>query len=207
MTGFTAFEPSIVGKWLELLKAVAPSCVKIGFVFNPVASRSNYEAWLRRLEAAAFTLAVEPLALPVHDLTEMRGAVAALGCNAGGGLLLLPDTFTVANYFTMTALALESRLPACHPVSFFTSAGGLMSYGPNGAQVFRQAAAYVDRILKGAAAGDLPVQQPNAFELVINLKTAKAMGLTMPPWMLARAVRLSCFDLTRATAIESGHGD
>jgi putative tryptophan/tyrosine transport system substrate-binding protein len=187
MTGFTTFEPSIVGKWLELLKAVAQSVRHIGFLFNPDASRSTCEVWLRQLQAAATSLAVEPLALPVHHLTEMRSALVALGREPDCGLLVLPDALTVANYATIDALALEHRIPACYPSRFFATGGGLMSYGPNGIRVFQQAASYVNRILSGADPGDLPIQQPNAFELVINLKTAKAMGLTAPPWSLARA--------------------
>jgi putative tryptophan/tyrosine transport system substrate-binding protein len=187
MTGFTTFEPPIVGKWLELLMAVAPGVTRVGFMFNPEASRSTLKDWLHQLEVAASSLAVEPSALPVHDLTEMTSAVVALGYEQGSGLLVLPDTFTVANYPKIDALALQHRLPACYPYRYFVVEGGLMSYGPNGAQVFRQAASYVDRILRGANPGDLPIQQPNAFELVINLKIAKALGLTVPPWLLARA--------------------
>jgi putative tryptophan/tyrosine transport system substrate-binding protein len=187
VTGFTTFEPPIVGKWLELLKSIAPRVARVGFVFHPDASRSTLKAWVRQFEATAASLSVEPLALPVHDLTEVRSALEGLGQQPVSGVLLLPDTFTVANYPEIDALARQQRLPTCYPYRHFVADGGLMSYGPDGIPVFRQAAAYVDRILKGANAGDLPIQQPNAFELVINLKTAKAMDLTVPPWLLARA--------------------
>jgi putative tryptophan/tyrosine transport system substrate-binding protein len=151
------------------------------------ASRSTLNAWLCQFEATTSSLSVEPLALPVHDLTEVRTALVALGHQPASSLLVLPDTFTVANYLQIDALARQHRLPACYPYRHFVADGGLMSYGPDGAPVYRQAASYVDRILRGANAGDLPIQRPNAFELVINLKTAKAMGLAPPAWLLARA--------------------
>jgi putative ABC transport system substrate-binding protein len=186
VTGFTTFEPSIVGKWLEFLKAIAPHVTRVGFMFNSDAT-PIWETWLRQFDAATSDFAVEPVTLNVHDLGQVQSGLVALGQESGSGLVIFPDTFTVANHPTIETLAMEQRIPACYPYRYFTTSGGLMSYGPNGAQVFRQAASYVDRILKGTNPGDLPIQQPNAFELVINLKTAKAMDLTVPPWLLARA--------------------
>jgi putative tryptophan/tyrosine transport system substrate-binding protein len=186
ITGFTTFEPSIVGKWLEFLKAIAPSAGRVGLLFNPDATQI-WERWKQQFDLAASASAVEPVAFGVHDLTELREALATLAHGSRAGLLVFPDVFTVANYADIGILTLEHRIPACYPYRYFAAKGGLMSYGPNGAQVFRQAASYVDRILRGANPGDLPIQQPNAFELVINLKTAKAIGLAVPPWMVARA--------------------
>jgi putative tryptophan/tyrosine transport system substrate-binding protein len=186
VTGFVTFEPSIVGKWLEFLKAIAPTTSGVGFLFNPDATQV-WEWWKQLFDVAASASAVKPVAFGVHDLAELREALATLAHESRAGLLVFPDVFTVANYPNITALALEHQIPACYPYRYFAVAGGLMSYGPNGSQVFRQAASYVDRILRGAKPGDLPIQQPNAFELVINLKTAKAMRLDVPPWMIARA--------------------
>jgi putative tryptophan/tyrosine transport system substrate-binding protein len=187
VTGLTTFEPSIVGKWMELLAAIAPNVRRIYFIFNPDASQTYRDNWLLQFDSAARSFAVEPTLLRVRNLAELRSTVATLGQKPHCGLLMLPDTFTVGNYASIVALARGLHLPACYPYRYFTTEGGLMSYGPNGAQVFRQAASYIDRILRGAKAGDLPIQQPNAFELVINLKIAKSMGLAPPAWLLARA--------------------
>jgi putative ABC transport system substrate-binding protein len=193
MTGVTGLDyPSIVGKWLELLKSLAPQVMRIGILFNPSAyyvylppPPGSY--WIRQLEAVASLFAVEPVAVPVHDLGEMRSALAALSRVPGSGLLIATDTFTVGHYRDIVALALQHRLPGCFPYAYCAAEGGLISYGPNGAQVFRQAASYVDRILRGVHPRDLPIQRPTALELVINLKTAKALELTVPPLLLARA--------------------
>jgi putative tryptophan/tyrosine transport system substrate-binding protein len=193
MTGIAGLDyPTIFGKWLELLKAIAPQVARVGIMFNPDA----YHVYLppppgsyllQQLEPAASLLGVEPIAVPVRDLGAMRDAIAALGRQGSAGLLVATDVFTVGHYPNIVSLALEHRLPGCYPYRYFATAGGLMSYGPNGVQVFRQAASYVDRILRGAQARDLPIQRPTSFELVINLKTANALGLTVPPLMLARA--------------------
>jgi putative tryptophan/tyrosine transport system substrate-binding protein len=195
LTGFTTFEPSIIGKWVELLKAVAPTVSRVGFVHNPYAYERQvsppramwWSLWLHELEAMAPSFSVQAVALPVRDFAETQRALASLSEEPGGSLLINVDPFTVGNYRALVALALQYGLPACYPYSYFAAEGGLMSYGPNGAGMFRQAATYVDRILRGANVGDLPIQQASAFELVINLKTAKAMGLAVPPWMIARA--------------------
>jgi putative ABC transport system substrate-binding protein len=194
LTGFTTFESTIIGKWLELLKAIAPGIPRVGFMYNPDAYDQLlspphlvfWSKWLHELEAVAPSFAVEPVALPVRDLGEMRDALSVLG-RMPSGLLVNVDPFTVGHCRPLVAQALQHRVPGCYAYNYFASEGGLMSYGPNGARMFVQAASYVDRILKGAKAGDLPIQQPNALELVINLKSAKTMGLTVPPWLLARA--------------------
>jgi putative tryptophan/tyrosine transport system substrate-binding protein len=187
LTGFTTFEPMIVGKWLELLKAIAPDIKRIGLMFNPDASQAYCETWLRQLEAFASPMAIEPSALRVHDLAELQGALAYLARRSDTGFLVVPDTFTVANYPYIVTHAQQNALPACYPYRYFATQGGLMSYGPNVPQAYRQVASYVDAILRGASPGDLPIQQPNTFELVINLKTANAMHVTVPPRLLARA--------------------
>jgi putative ABC transport system substrate-binding protein len=182
----------IVGKWLELLKGMAPHVTRVAIMFNPGAyfvylppPPGSY--WIDQLEAAASSFAVEPVAVHVNDLDEMRGAMAALGRHSRSGVLVATDTFTVGHYRDIVSLALQHRVPGCFPYKYFAIEGGLMSYGPNGAQVFRQAASYVDRILRGTHPRDLPIQRPTTLELVINLRTAKALGLTVPPLLLARA--------------------
>jgi putative tryptophan/tyrosine transport system substrate-binding protein len=186
VTGFATFEPSIGGKWLQFLKAIAPDVIRAGFMFNPTAS-GLWKTWLHELQAVAPDVAIEPLELPVHDLVEIEGRLESMGHDASSGLIILPDTFTLANYSHIVAGVLEHKVPACYPYRYFVSQGGLMSYGPNLPQGYRQVASYVDRILRGTNPGDLPIQQSNAFELVINLKAAKALGLAVPPWMVARA--------------------
>jgi putative ABC transport system substrate-binding protein len=193
ITGVTGLDyPSIVGKWLELLKAIAPQVTRVGIAFNPGSYYSYLPPppgsyWLRELEAVAPAFAVEPIAVPLDDHSEIQSALAALGGEPGGGLLVATDTFTVGHYRHIVSSALEHRLPGCYPYRYFAVHGGLLSYGPNGAEAFRQAASYVDRILRGADPKDLPIRRPTAFEMTINLKTAKALGLTVPPIMLARA--------------------
>jgi putative tryptophan/tyrosine transport system substrate-binding protein len=193
MTGVTGLDyPSIIGKWLELLKAIAPRVTRVGIMFNPDAyfpylppPPGSY--WLRQLNAVASAFAVEPIAVPVHDHVEIRSAVAELSSESGGGLLVATDTFTVGYYRRIVSCALEHRLPGCYPYRYFAIDGGLLSYGPNGAEAFRQVASYVDLILRGANPRDLPIRRPTVFELTINLKTANVLGLTVPSLMLARA--------------------
>jgi putative tryptophan/tyrosine transport system substrate-binding protein len=187
VTGFTnGLEPFIVAKWLEMLRAVAPNVTHVGFMFNPSAT-STWENWLRQFKSAATSSSVKPQALPIHGLPETESCLAALGGARSSALIVMPDVFMLAHHADIAALAAHYDLPACYPFRYFTTDGGLMSYGANGAKVSRQAASYVDRILRGARPGELPIQQPNTLELVINLKTAKTMGLNVPPWLLARA--------------------
>jgi len=194
MTGFTSFEYAIVGKWLELLKAIAPRVRRVGIMFNPDGwdrtlspPRGDWEEWLHPLEAFAPSFAIEATPVAVRNFAEMHEALADLGRGGDGGLLVATDPSTVGNYRSIVDLALQHRVPACYPYRYFAVAGGLMSYGPNGAAMFRQAAAYVDRILKGAHPSDLPIQRPNKFEFVVNLKTARAFGLEVPRPLLVRA--------------------
>jgi putative tryptophan/tyrosine transport system substrate-binding protein len=194
ITGFTTFEYAIVGKWLELLKAIAPRVTRVGLMFNPDAydrtlypPRGNWMDWFRQLEAFAPSFAIDHIAVPVRNFVESETALADFARRPDGGLLVATDPFTVGNYRHLVGLALRHQLPACYPYRYFATEGGLMSYGPNGAAMFRQAASYVDRIPKGANPGDLPIQRPNKFEFVLNLKTARALGLDVPRSLLVRA--------------------
>jgi ABC-type uncharacterized transport system substrate-binding protein len=185
VTGFTNIEPTTAGKWLELLKEIAPHVARVAFLFNP--ATAPYEYYLSSFKAAARSFAVEAIAAPVRDRSELEPVITALARAPNGGLVLMTDTFLLNHREEITSLAVRYRLPAVYPYRAFTEAGGLLSYGNDTHDNFRRAASYVDRILKGAKPSELPVQAPVKFELVINLKTAKALGLEIPPQLLARA--------------------
>jgi ABC-type uncharacterized transport system substrate-binding protein len=178
-TGFTNLEPSIAGKWLELLKEVAPRVARAGFMFNPEASPIA-PLFLRSAEMAASTFGVQPIPVHVRTVAEIESGITKFGREPGSGLIFPPDTFTTANYRFIVELAARNRLPTIYAFRYFCAAGGLISYGPDVVDQFRRAASYVDRILRGEKPGDLPVQQPTKFEFVINLKSAKALGLDVP---------------------------
>jgi putative ABC transport system substrate-binding protein len=184
-TGFTNFEFNMGGKWLEVLKTAAPAVTKVALIYNP--KTTPYAGYLKSIETSAPSLGVELIARGVADVAGIAPAIAMAGAAANGGLIVFPDFFTSANNELIIAAAAQNRVPAIYPYRYFAANGGLMSYGVNTAEEFRRAAGYVNRILRGAKPSDLPVQAPNKFELVINLKTAKALGLTMPPTLLARA--------------------
>jgi putative ABC transport system substrate-binding protein len=186
VTGFTFTEPTMAGKWLELLKAIAPRIVRVAMLFNP-ASATYADYWLNPFKAAAPSFAVEAIAAPVRDTSELESVIAALAREPNGGLIAMPDSFTDAHRVEITSLAARYRLPAVYPFRFFAEVGGLLSHGVDRTDNFRRAATYVDRILKGEKPADLPVQTPTKYELVINLKTAKALGLELPPTLIARA--------------------
>ena len=186
LTGFTSFEFTVGSKWLEALKHVAPAVRHVALIFNPDTAPFAHLFWQPVVEAApAFD--VEPIQTPVRDAGEIKHAIETFARGANGGLMVLPDVSTTNYRDLIIALAARHRLPAVYPFRYFAASGGLMSYGSDLADVYRRAASYVDRILKGAAPGDLPVQAPSKFELVINLKTANALGLTVPPLWLGRA--------------------
>src|SRR4029453_17809420 len=174
LTGFTNFEPSIASKWLELVKRVAPNITRVAYLFNPNTAPLLYA---KAVEAAAPALSLKPFAAAVHDADEMERVIEQFARASDGALLVLPDLFTATNRRSIIALAAHHRLPAVYPFRYFVAGGGLMSYGIEMLETYRQAASYVDRILKGEKPSDLPVQQPTKYELVINLKTAKALGL------------------------------
>ena len=180
-TGFTNLEPSVGTKWLELLKDTAPQMRRIAVMFS--AAGSIYQPFYRSIEAAAPKFEVETIAAPLHGAEDIEAAMTGLGREANGGLILLPDTLTTRYNKLIVELAARHRLPAMYAFRLFVDAGGLMSYGPDLADQFRQAATYVDRIFRGAQPGDLPIQEPTKFQFVINLKTAKALGLDVP-WHL-----------------------
>jgi putative tryptophan/tyrosine transport system substrate-binding protein len=184
-TGFTFFEFSTVGKGLEALKQIAPGVSRVGLPFNPD-TRSNI-SFLPVIETVAPSLALEFIKAPVRNAGDIETAIAEIARKPGSGLMLLPDPFTIFHREQIVDLAARHHLPAAYVVRSFVTAGGLMSYGVDVTDLYRRAADYVDRILKGAKTADLPVQQPNKFELVINLKTAKALGLEIPATLLARA--------------------
>ena len=185
LTGFTSFEFTIGSKWLEALKHVAPAVTRVALIFNPDTAPFAHMFW-QPVEDAAPSFDVEPMQAPVRDVGEIERTVAAFA-RQNGGLMVLPDVSTTNHRDLIIALAARHRLPAVYPYRYFATSGGLMSYGSDLADVYRRAASYVDRILKGAVPGDLPVQAPAKFEFVINLKTANALGLTVPPLWLGRA--------------------
>jgi putative ABC transport system substrate-binding protein len=186
ITGFTFVEFTMVGKWLEMLKEIAPSLRRVALIFNPQTA-PYYHVYLREFGAVPSTLAAELAAAPVRDQAEIETAVAALAHEPAGGLIAAPDPFINTRRGLIMALAKRYRLPAIWGFRHYVTEGALMSYGPDTADIVRRSASYVDRILKGEKPADLPVQAPTKYELAINLKTAKALGLTVPPSLLARA--------------------
>jgi putative ABC transport system substrate-binding protein len=179
VTGFSAVEPTTAAKWLELLKEVAPHVVRVAFLFNPVTA-PNFEYYLNPIKAAAASVALAAVAAPVHDLPELESAVAAQAREPNGGLVVMPEPSMNHHRAEVISLAARYRLPAIYPYRVYTELGGLLSYGIDPPDNFRRAASYADRILKGAKPSELPVQAPVKFELVINLKTAKTLGLDVP---------------------------
>jgi ABC-type uncharacterized transport system substrate-binding protein len=186
VTGFTNFEFSIGGKWLQTLKEIVPSLTRVATVYNP-RTAPYAEALLQPIEVAARSFAVTATAAPAEDAGALERGVGSFARMPNGGLIVLPDVSTVQHRELIVALAARHRLPAIYPYRFYAVSGGLISYGTDVADVFRRAASYVDRILKGERPGDLPVQAPSKFETVVNMKTAKALGLDTSPMLLARA--------------------
>jgi putative ABC transport system substrate-binding protein len=186
LTGFTSFEFSIGTKWLEALKQAAPHVTRVLLMFNPQ-SAPFADLFLRAVEAAAPHLSVAPIRAAVRDTADVDRAFDALAREPNAGLMVLPD-ISMTNYReAIVALAARHRVPAIYPFRYFAVSGGLMSYGTDLSEVSWRAATYVHRILKGEKPGDLPVQAPTKYELVINLRTAQALGLTVPPTLLALA--------------------
>ena len=186
VTGFVTLEGSLGGKWLELLKEIAQRVNRVAFLFNP--EMAPYaEFYLNPFKAAAASSAVEAIAAPVRDMSELESVVAAQARSPNGGLIVMPDSFTNVHRAEITSLAARYRLPAIYPRRFFTQVGGLLSYGIDELDNFRRAATYADRILKGHKPSELPVQAPVKFELVINLKTDKTLGLDVPLSLQQRA--------------------
>jgi putative ABC transport system substrate-binding protein len=186
VTGFSTMEPTMASKWLELLKEIAPRVARVALLFNP-ATAPYFEYYLNPFKAAAASFGVEAIVASVRDTSEVESVVAAQARQPNGGLAVMPDAFTVTHRAEVISLAARHRLPAVYPFRFFTEAGGLLSYGTDLVDNYRRAASYADRILKGAKPSELPVQAPVKFELVINMKTAKALGLDVPVQLQQRA--------------------
>ena len=179
ITGFTFIEFTMIGKWMELLKEIAPGVRRMTLMFNPQTA-PYYPVFLREVGMAPASLAVELSATPVHDEAEIKAAATVSAREPGGGLIVPPDPFINTHRGLIMALAERHRIPAIYSFRQFVTEGALMSYGPDTADIVRRSASYVDRILKGAKPSELPVQAPVKFELAINLKTAKALGLDVP---------------------------
>jgi putative ABC transport system substrate-binding protein len=187
ITGFTLFEASMVGKWLDELKEIAPAVARVALLVNPDTAVMRGTLYSREFAAAAKTLRVEPVTAIAHDAVEIEAAIVALARQPNGALIVVPDTFSNAHRDLIIALAARLRVPAIYGQRQFPTTGGLLSYGPDLTDSTHRAASYVDRILRGEKAAELPVQAPVKFELVINLKAAKALGLTIPESFLLQA--------------------
>jgi putative ABC transport system substrate-binding protein len=185
LTGFTTFEAEIGGKWLQILKEIAPA-VKRALVLFDLNTSSNVR-YLGTAQAAAAALGMTVSAAAIHDPSEIERTVDAFAQEPNGGLVVLPSAFVATHRERVIALAARHHLPAVYGFRFFAASGGLVSYGVDTADLFRRAASYVDRILKGAKPADLPLQQPVKYELIVNLRTAEAIGLAIPESFLLRA--------------------
>ncbi|HEV2551156.1 MAG TPA: ABC transporter substrate-binding protein [Stellaceae bacterium] len=178
ITGFANFEHSMGGKWLDLIKETAPDTTRVAVIFDPDNPFSF--PYLQAIEAAAPSAGIELTRAEVRDAADIESAINAFAHQPNGGLVVLPNTHTILHRDLIIELAARHRLPAIYPYRVFASAGGFISYGIDAQEQYRRAASYIDRILKGAKPADLPVQLPDKFELVVNLKTAKELGLTVP---------------------------
>ena len=186
ITGFSFIDFPLIGKWLEMLKQIAPGITRVTLIFNPNTT-PFYPAFLQELGGAPALLAVELSASPVHDMAEIEAAITAFAREPAGSLIAAPDAFINNHRRTIMALSERNRIPAIYAFRQFVTEGALISYGPDTAEIVRRSASYVGRILKGEKPSDLPVQAPTKYELAINLKTAKALGLEVPPTLLAIA--------------------
>jgi putative tryptophan/tyrosine transport system substrate-binding protein len=184
ITGFGA-EASLGGKWLELLSEIAPGLKRAAIMFNP--DTAPVSSYMPSFETAAQSLKVAPITAPVHSDVEIETAIKALGREPGGGLVVMPDVFLVVHRASIILAAARNNVPAVYYHSIFTRDGGLLSYGGEPEDIVRRVASYVDRILRGSTLEELPVQLPTKFEMVVNLKTTKALGLAVPPSILLRA--------------------
>jgi putative ABC transport system substrate-binding protein len=185
ITGFASFEATLGGKWLELLSEIAPGLKRVAIMFNPDTSPAL--AYMPSLKTAAQSLKIEQIIGPIHGDGESERTIIALGREPGGGLVVMPDVFMFTHRVPIVLAAARNNVPAIYSLPDFVRDGGLLSYGPDRVDNFRRAATYVDRILRGAKPADLPIQFPTKSEMVVNLKTAKALGLTGPQSILLRA--------------------
>jgi len=187
ITGFASQEEAMAGKWLELLTEIAPGIKRVAMMFNPDAAAGGGSYFLPPFEAAARLLKVAPIKAPVRSNAEIETVMTSIAREPGSGLVVMPETFTTTHRAPIILLAARNNVPAVYAVSAHARDGGLLSYGPDYRDIFRRAALYVDRILRGEKPAELPVQVPTKFEMVLNLKTAKALGLALPRSILLRA--------------------
>jgi putative ABC transport system substrate-binding protein len=187
ITGFGILEATLGGKWLELLAEIAPGLKRAAIMFNPDTAAATTSMYMRSVETAARSLKLMPIITPVHSDAEIEMAIIALGREPGGGLFFMPDGFMTAHREPIISAAARHNVPAVYPLSTFSRDGGLLSYGVDQIDTWRRAATYVDRILRGAKPAELPVQLPTKFEMVVNLKTAKSLGLMVPQSILLSA--------------------
>jgi putative ABC transport system substrate-binding protein len=187
ITGFSSFEPSMGGKWVELLKEIAPGVSRVAFLFNPQTAPYVTRYFQGPLETSAQSLGLQPFSSPVQDAREIESTIVGFGREPGGGLIVIPDSFNIVHRGQIITLTARYRIPTIYPYRFAVREGGLISYGIDQADLFRRAASYINRILKGEKPADLPVQTPTKFESAINRKTANALGLTVPASLLATA--------------------
>jgi putative ABC transport system substrate-binding protein len=186
VTGFALYEPSMGGKWLELLKRIAPGVTRVALLFNPTTS-VPIKFYMASILGAASSFTVQASAAPVHAQDEIEGVIAALASNPGAGIIAMPDLFNTINRDVIVAWTARYRIPAIYFFRSFADSGGLISYGPDFADQYPRAAGYIDRILKGEKPGDLPIQMPVKVPLIINLRTANALGLDVPLGLLNAA--------------------
>jgi putative ABC transport system substrate-binding protein len=187
ITGFTLYEASMAGKWLEVLKTLAPAVTRVAFMINPETAVLRGTFYLRAFETAAAALALEPVTSNVHNAGDVESVIADLGQRPGGGLVVAPETFSELHREFIVTLVARHRVPTIYGTRQFAMSGGLVSYGPNRHDTFRRSASYVDRILRGERPGDLPVQAPTKYETVVNLTAAKALGIDASPFLLVAA--------------------
>jgi putative tryptophan/tyrosine transport system substrate-binding protein len=187
VSGLVDLEPSLAGKWVDLLKQIAFRLARVHCIFNPETAPGAGSYYLRPLEAAATSLGVELIVAPVRDAAGIEQAIAAVASEPHGGLVVMPDVFNGIHRELIISTAARARVPAIYAFRFFASDGGLMSYGVDILDLYRRAAGYVDRVLRGSQIADIPVQLPIKFELVINLKAARALGVDVSPSLLAQA--------------------
>jgi putative ABC transport system substrate-binding protein len=185
-TGFVDFEFTMAGKWLQILGEMAPDLKQTAIIFNPELAPFS-DGYIRLFRAGADTLSIDAILAPIHDVGQLERLLIAQTRKPGGSIMIMPDAFTVPNRRSIIDFSVRYRLPSIYPHRVFAFDGGLISYGPDIDDLYRRAAAYADRILRGANPGGLPVQQPNKFELVVNRRTAKTIGLMIPDSLLARA--------------------
>ncbi len=185
ITGFSNFDAAMAGKWLQLLKEFSPATERVAILYNP--DTAPHSIFLPALEAAAPSIGVTLARATVRDVAAIESTIAALGAEAGNGLAVMPDVFVSRHRALIYSLTARHRVPAVYPFRYHVIDGGLIGYGPDVVDQYRRAAAYVDLILKGTKPADLAVQQPTQFEMAINAKTARALGLTIPPLVLAQA--------------------